>query len=62
MPLPRRPPADAALDELRAAYNRALDEVGAEAVAALRAWPAREQGVTDARVLLHGARPRGARR
>ncbi len=42
------PSGSAALDELRAAYNRALDDVGPEAVAALRAWPAREQGVSDA--------------
>jgi methylmalonyl-CoA mutase len=36
-----------ALVELRVAYNRALEDVGAEALAALRAWPAREQGVTN---------------
>src|SRR6187455_712150 len=45
---PSTPSGSAALDELRAAYNRALDDVGPEAVAALRAWPAREQGVSDA--------------
>jgi methylmalonyl-CoA mutase len=40
------PGKDPALDALRTAYNRALDDIGAEALAALRAWPAREQGVT----------------
>jgi isobutyryl-CoA mutase len=33
--------ADATLRGLRAAYNRALEETGAEAVAELRAWPER---------------------
>ncbi|HEY4212866.1 MAG TPA: methylmalonyl-CoA mutase family protein [Steroidobacteraceae bacterium] len=33
--------------ELRAAYNRALDEMGAEAVAELKAWPARVAAATD---------------
>ena len=37
---------DSALDALRSAYNRALEDIGADALAALRAWPAREQGVT----------------
>jgi methylmalonyl-CoA mutase len=37
---------DAALDALRSSYNRALDDIGADALAALRAWPARERGVT----------------
>ena len=46
LPAPRAPRRDAALDALRAAYNRALDEIGAEALAALRAWPERERGVT----------------
>ena len=32
--------------ELRAAYNRALDEVGAEGVGALKAWPARVRAAT----------------
>jgi isobutyryl-CoA mutase len=45
---PSSPSGNPALDALRAAYNRALDDVGAEAVAALRAWPAREQAVSDA--------------
>jgi len=40
--------ADATRRELRAAYNRALDEVGLEAVAELRAWPARKQAALDA--------------
>jgi isobutyryl-CoA mutase len=40
--------ADATRRELRAAYNGALDEVGLEAVAALRAWPARKQAALDA--------------
>src|SRR6187455_1110650 len=44
---PSTPSGKPALDELRAAYNRALEDMGAEAVAALRAWPAREQGVTS---------------
>ncbi len=35
------------LDALRAAYNRALDDIGAEDLAMLRSWPARQQGVTD---------------
>jgi methylmalonyl-CoA mutase len=39
-------PADATLDALRAAYNRALDEIGADALASLRAWPQRVAGVT----------------
>jgi methylmalonyl-CoA mutase len=34
-----------ALTTVRAAYNTALDEIGAESVAALAAWPARAQGV-----------------
>src|SRR6202008_1842152 len=34
--------------ELRAAYNRALDAVGAEACAELRAWPERVRAATDA--------------
>ncbi|MBV8307157.1 MAG: cobalamin-dependent protein, partial [Gammaproteobacteria bacterium] len=33
--------------ELRAAYNRALDEIGNEALAELRAWPARRQAAID---------------
>jgi methylmalonyl-CoA mutase len=37
---------DATLVALRAAYNHALDEVGAEALAALESWPTRRQGVT----------------
>ena len=37
---------DPALDALRSAYHRALDDIGTEALAALRAWPNRERGVT----------------
>ncbi len=33
--------------ELRAAYNRALEDIGAEGRAALEAWPARVDGITD---------------
>ncbi len=33
--------------ELRAAYNRALDDMGAEAVAELKAWPGRVTAATD---------------
>ncbi|HWX70518.1 MAG TPA: methylmalonyl-CoA mutase family protein [Steroidobacteraceae bacterium] len=40
--------ADATRRELRAAYNRALDEVGSEALAELKAWPARRQAATEA--------------
>jgi isobutyryl-CoA mutase len=39
--------ADATRRELRSAYGRALDEIGAEAVAELKAWPARMQAATD---------------
>ncbi|MDB6089616.1 MAG: methylmalonyl-CoA mutase [Gammaproteobacteria bacterium] len=39
--------ADATLRELRAAYNRALDEVGADAVGELKAWPGRVRSATD---------------
>jgi methylmalonyl-CoA mutase len=39
--------ADATRRELRAAYNRALDEVGAEGVGELKAWPARVRSATD---------------
>jgi methylmalonyl-CoA mutase len=37
---------DPALVALRTAYNTALDDIGAEGLAALRAWPGREQAVT----------------
>ena len=40
--------ADATRRELRAAYNRALDEIGAEGVGELKAWPARVRSATDA--------------
>ncbi len=39
------PTADATRRELRAAYHRALDELGPEAVGELQAWPARVQAV-----------------
>ncbi len=39
--------ADATRRELRAAYNRALDEIGAEGVGELKAWPARVRSATD---------------
>jgi isobutyryl-CoA mutase len=39
--------ADATRRALRAAYNRALDEVGSDAVAELKAWPARRQAAID---------------
>jgi len=54
--------ANPALDALRDAYNRALTELGAEALAALKAWPAREQGVTDAEYsyTVRGREVRGA--
>ena len=48
-PAPATPAGNAALDALRTAYNRALDDVGAEALAALRAWPRARAG--------HHARP-----
>ncbi|HXY95369.1 MAG TPA: methylmalonyl-CoA mutase family protein [Steroidobacteraceae bacterium] len=40
--------ADATRRELRAAYNRALGEVGAEGVSELKAWPERARSATDA--------------
>jgi methylmalonyl-CoA mutase len=42
------PAADATRQGLRAAYNRALEEVGAEAVKDLKAWPARARAATAA--------------
>jgi methylmalonyl-CoA mutase len=42
------PSADATRRELRLAYNKALDEMGAEAVGELQAWPARVRSATDA--------------
>src|SRR6185437_555212 len=41
------PGADATRRELRAAYNRALEEVGAEGVNELKAWPARMRAATE---------------
>ena len=41
------PAADDTRRALRAAYNRALDEVGSEALAELKAWPARVQAATE---------------
>src|SRR5215469_9846886 len=40
--------ADGTRRELRAAYNQALDEIGAEGVGELKAWPARARAATDA--------------
>jgi methylmalonyl-CoA mutase len=40
--------ADATRRELRAAYNRAIDEIGTEGVGELRAWPERVRSATDA--------------
>ncbi len=40
--------ADATRRELRAAYNRALEEIGAAAVGELKAWPARVRSATEA--------------
>src|SRR6202045_2250533 len=40
--------SDATRRELRAAYNRALEEVGADGVGELKAWPARVRSATDA--------------
>jgi methylmalonyl-CoA mutase len=37
---------DPAIDALRTAYNRAIEDIGAEGLAALRSWPGRQQGVT----------------
>src|SRR6266480_1563999 len=39
--------ADATRRELRAAYNRSLDQIGAEGVGELKAWPARVRSATD---------------
>ena len=39
--------ADATRRELRAAYNRALEEIGAEGVGELKAWPPRVRSATD---------------
>jgi methylmalonyl-CoA mutase len=41
------PAADATRLELRAAYNRALEEVGAEGIRDLKAWPARARAATE---------------
>jgi methylmalonyl-CoA mutase len=41
------PAADATRRELRAAYNRALEEVGAEGVGELKAWPERARAATE---------------
>ena len=51
---------DAAVDALRARVQRGARRRSApKASALLRGWPARLDGVTDAAVLVHGARPRG---
>ena len=39
--------ADATRRELRSAYNRALEEIGAEGLAQLKAWPERMRSATD---------------
>ena len=39
--------ADTTRRELRAAYNKALDDVGAEGVGELKRWPQRVSGVSD---------------
>lgn len=39
--------ADGTKRELRAAYNKALDAMGADAVGELKAWPARVRSATD---------------
>jgi isobutyryl-CoA mutase len=41
------PAADATRRELRAAYNRTLEEIGAEALGELKAWPARVHSATN---------------
>jgi isobutyryl-CoA mutase len=40
--------ADTTRRELRASYNRALEEIGAEGVGELKAWPERARSATDA--------------
>ncbi len=42
------PGADATRRALRAAYNRALDEIGADGVGELKAWPQRVRSATEA--------------
>ena len=42
------PQADATRRELRAAYNRALDAIGAEGVGELKRWPQRVREITQA--------------
>ena len=46
-PALNEPSADATRRGLRAAYNRALEEVGAEGIAELKAWPARVRCAMD---------------
>ncbi|HVC29628.1 MAG TPA: methylmalonyl-CoA mutase family protein, partial [Steroidobacteraceae bacterium] len=41
------PAADATRRELRAAYNRALEEIGAGGISELKAWPARARAATE---------------
>ena len=67
LPEPLAPAAAAdggnpALDALRTAYNSALDDIGAEALAALRDVARARAGRDGARVFVHRAWPRGARR
>ncbi len=50
LPAPFSPAPEAAandgLDAIRVAYNRALTDIGAEGLAALRNWPERRQGIS----------------
>jgi methylmalonyl-CoA mutase len=51
LPDPLLPASDEGSPEfsaLRVAYNAALEQIGADALAQLRAWPERERGVTSA--------------
>jgi methylmalonyl-CoA mutase len=45
--MPSTGEASPAFDALRAAYNAALEQIGSEALAQLRAWPARAEGVIE---------------
>ena len=58
----RRPAAENLRSTLRAAYNRALDDIGAEALASAARLAAARAGRHRARVFVHRARPRSARR
>ena len=54
--------ANPALDALRAAYNRALDDVGADAARGASRLAGARAGRHRSRIFVHGARPRSARR